>query len=125
MSSVVQVTLSNYELLTKSSHGHAKHTAIAGNPTVDLTDEAPPMATNHSASSQTTQCSAMLGHSTAKKGDVLLFENSDEELDYLQRKYICLEKQRRIECLRARVLGNNTHQRGESLSAIAEPRAPK
>ncbi len=54
-----------------------------------------------------------------------LFENSDEELKYLQREDARLEKQCKIKSLRTRVLGKNTHQRGESLNALAEYPAPK
>ncbi len=53
------------------------------------------------------------------------FENSDEELEYLQREDAHLEKQREIERLRIRVLGKATHQRGKSLDALAEPPPPK
>jgi hypothetical protein len=52
-------------------------------------------------------------------------ENSDDELDYLQRENAHLEKQHKIEHLCAPVLGENTHQCSESLDSLAEPPAHK
>jgi hypothetical protein len=43
----------------------------------------------------------------------------------LRREDARLEKQRELERLRTRVLGKTTHQRGESLDALAEPPPPK
>jgi hypothetical protein len=68
----------------------------------------------------------MLGHPTPEEGEApLLFENSDEELEYLRREAARLEKQREIKRLGTRVLGKNTHQRNESLDTLTEPPAPK
>jgi hypothetical protein len=52
-----------------------------------------------------TQHSTTLGHPTLKKGEVLLFKNSDEELEYLQLEKARFEKQCKIKHLHARVLG--------------------
>jgi hypothetical protein len=98
---------------------------MAGDLEVDVTDEAPSRAADHSAGLSVTQCSAMLGHPIPKEGEAPLLENSDEELDYPCRKNTRLEKQCNIERLCARVLGKNTHQCGESLDALAKPLAPK
>jgi hypothetical protein len=93
---------------------------MAGNLKVDFTDEAPSRAADHSTRPSVTQRSTTLRNPTPKKGEVLLFENLDEELDYLQRENACLEKQREIERLRTRVLSKNTLQHGQSLDALAE-----
>jgi hypothetical protein len=74
---------------------------MAGDPEVDLTDEAPSRAADHSASTPVTQRFATLRHPIPEEGEAPLFENSDEELDYLRRKNTRLEKQRKIERLRA------------------------
>jgi hypothetical protein len=85
-------------------------TATAGYPKLDLTDEALSRAADHSAGPLVTQHSATLGHSTHKECEVLpLFENSDEEQEYLWCKDTRLENQRATERLRTRVLGKNTH----------------
>jgi hypothetical protein len=117
---VVPVTQTDDEPIAESSRGPARCAATAGNPEVDLTDKVPSRAADHPAGPQVTQRSATLGHLTSEEGEAPLFENSNEELEYLQRKHAHLEKQREIECLRTQVLGKNTHQHGDSLDAFAE-----
>jgi hypothetical protein len=98
---------------------------MAGDLEVDLTDEAPSRAADHSIDPPVTQHSATLRHPTPKVGKAPLFRNSDEELDNLGCENARLEKQHEIERLRSQVLGKNTHQHSESLNALAEPSAPK
>jgi hypothetical protein len=124
-SHVVPVSQTDDEPIAESSRGPARRAATAGDPEVYLTKEAPSRAADHSAGPPVTQCSATLGHPTPEEGEAPLFENSDDELEYLRRKDARLEKQCEIERLRTRVLGKNTHQRGELLDALAEPPTPK
>jgi hypothetical protein len=99
---------------------------MASDHEVDLTDEAPPMAADPSAGPPISQRLVTLGNPTLEEGDALpAFENSDEELMYWRREDARLEKQHELKRLRNRVLGITTHQRGESLDALAKPRAPK
>jgi hypothetical protein len=99
-SRVVPVAASD-EPIAESSCGPARRAATAGDPEVDLTDEAPSRAADYSAGPPVTQRSATLGHPTPKEGEAPpLFENSDEELEYLRREDARLEKQREIERLR-------------------------
>jgi hypothetical protein len=113
------------EPIVESTRSPARRTATAGDSEVDLADEAPFRAADHYADPPVTQHSTTLGHLTPEEGDAPLFENSDEEPEYLRREDARLEKQRKIERLRTRVLGKNTHQRGELLDALAEPPALK
>jgi hypothetical protein len=71
------------------------------------------------------QRSAMLEHLTHNEGEAPFFKNLDDEQEYLWRKNARLENQHEIECLRARVLGQNTYQHSELLEALAKPQAPQ
>jgi hypothetical protein len=84
------------EQVAESIRGPARRATIAGNINVDPTIEALSMAADYSTSLSVTQCSTMLGHATPEDGEVLLFENSDIELEYLWRKNTCLDKQCKI-----------------------------
>jgi hypothetical protein len=67
---------------------------------VDFADKVPPRIEDYSAGYLITQHFAMLGHSTLKDREaLLLFENSNEELDYLECKHAHLEKPHKIESL--------------------------
>ncbi len=79
----MQVARVSDKPIAESSRDPARHAASASYPEVNLTDEAPSRAVNHFASHPVTQRSAKLGHPTPKEGEVPLFKNSDEELDYL------------------------------------------
>jgi hypothetical protein len=72
---------------------------MAGDPRVDLIDEALSEAADYSTGPLVTQHSTSLGLPNPEAGESLLFRNSDEELEYLRHKYACLEKQRRNNCL--------------------------
>ncbi len=80
---IVLVTRSNDELFTERSRSPARCIAMAGNPEVDLTDEAPFRAANHSGSPPITQRYTMLNYPNPKEGIALLIERSKEELEYL------------------------------------------
>ncbi len=114
-----------HELIAESSCGPARRAATPGDHEVDLTNEAPSRAAYHSAGPQVTQPSAKLGRPTPEEGESVLYKNSGEELEYLQRKNTHLEKQCKIKCLCAWLLDNNTHHYGESLEALAELLAHK
>jgi hypothetical protein len=123
---VIPVTLSNNDgPVAESSRTAAGRVATAGDCEIDLTDEAH-RAADPSAGPLVSQLSATLVHPTPQEDDAPpIFENSDEELEYLWRKDDRLEKQREIKHLRTRVLCKATHQRGELLDALAEPPPPK
>jgi hypothetical protein len=108
-SRIVPVAQACDEPIAESSRVPARCAAMAGDLEVDLTDEAPSRAADHSAGPLVTQCSVTLRHSTPEEGEAPLFENSDEELDYLRCVNAHLEKQPKIELLHARVLGKNTN----------------
>jgi hypothetical protein len=105
--------------IAESSRSPARCTATAGNPEADLTDEAPSRAVDYFAGPLVTLCFVTLGHCTSEEGEAPLFKNWDNELEYLPRKNARLEKQRKIKCLRAQVLGRNTYQHGESQDALS------
>jgi hypothetical protein len=69
---------------------------MAGNPEINLTNEAHPRAMDRSAGPWVTQPSATLCNPTLEGSEASLIKNSDEELEYLQCKETCLEKQRKI-----------------------------
>jgi hypothetical protein len=94
----------------ESSRTSADCAATAGDRKIDLTDEAG-RAVDSAVGPLVSQRSATLAQPTPKEDDVHpTFENSDDELEYLQHEDACLEKQRTIECLRTRVLGKAIHQ---------------
>ncbi len=72
--------------ITESNHSRIRHAATAGDHEVDLTDEAPSTATDHSASPLVTQHFATLGHPTPVDSEAPLLENSYEELEYIRCK---------------------------------------
>jgi hypothetical protein len=98
-SHVVLVTQAGDEPIPESGRGLARRADTAGNPEVDLTDEAPSRAADHSLSPPVTQRPATLGHPTPDEGEALLFENLDEGLENLWHKNARWEKQCKIECL--------------------------
>jgi hypothetical protein len=111
--------------IAESSRTAAGHAATASDREIDLTDEAY-RAADPPACPPVSQQSATLAHLTPEEDDALpTFKNFDEKFEYLQREDARLEKQHKIEHLRTRVLGKATHQRGESLDALAEPPPPK
>jgi predicted flavoprotein YhiN len=80
------VTLSINEPVTESSRGAARQAAMAGNQGCNLTDEAPFRAVDYSANLSATKSFTTHSHSTPYEGEKLVFENSNEELEYPQRK---------------------------------------
>ena len=108
---VIPVTSSNDDgPVAESRRTAAGRVATAGDCEINLTDEAHGAA-DPSAGPPVSQRSATLAHPTPEEDDAPpTFENSDEELEYLRREDARLEKQRKIERLRTRVLGKATHQ---------------
>jgi hypothetical protein len=91
MSCVVLVVQASDEPIAKRSHDPVRCAATAGNPQVDLNNETTSRAADHSTGPPVTQRPVMLRHPTPEDGEALLFENSDEELDYRNCKNPCLE----------------------------------
>ncbi len=88
------------EPIAESSHSLARRAATAGDPKTDLTYEAPSRAVDHFTGFFMTQRSTTLVHPTSEEGEVLLLKNSDDKLDYLQRKNARLDKQPKVTRLR-------------------------
>ncbi len=122
---VIPVPQAGNKPIALSIRSPARRAAMASDPKADLPDAAPFWAADQSASPLVTKRFATLGHSTPEEGEVPLFKNLDEEVDYLWGKNSRLEKQHKIERQCTRVLGKNTHRCGESLNALAVPLAPK
>ncbi len=79
MSYVVLVAQAGKEPIAESSCSPTRRAATAGNPEVDLTNEAPSRAADDSASPLLTQHSVTLEHPTPEEGEALLFKDLDEE----------------------------------------------
>ncbi len=62
---------------------------------------------------------------TPKKGKVMLFKFSDEELEYVRHVNTCLETKCKFELLRTQELGKNTHKHSELQVALTKPPALK
>jgi hypothetical protein len=71
------------EPIAESSCSPTRRAATAGNPEIDLTHEAPSRAADHYAGPPVTQHSTMLGCPTPKGVEASLFENSNEELEFI------------------------------------------
>jgi hypothetical protein len=71
---VVPVAKAGDESIAESSCSSPRRAATAGNPEVDLTDEAPTRATDYSAGPLVAQRSTKLGHNTPEEGEAPLFE---------------------------------------------------
>ncbi len=122
---IVPVAQTSDELITESICGPARRAATAGDPKANLINKVPSRAMDYSAIPLVIQRSAMLEHLTHNEGEAPFFKNLDDEQEYLWRKNARLENQHEIECLRARVLGQNTYQHSELLEALAKPQAPQ